>query len=548
MSEKRGYNFSIEGRPLYPHVKLTREPFPRLLATRMIHDDDAEYFGPFLNRTSARILIDFLNRTFRLRSCTVDVDGSFPYPCTQYYARRCVAPCVSVLCGPEEYANFVHLARLFLRNDRDEFEFLIGTFIESAADRLDFESAAYFRDISFQVRHFWAERRLNVWTNDATDTFVVEREADVVTVFIITTRGVRSLGSRAFTFQVFEESDISELLADLIFQFYSVGVPREIRIPFELSDRRAVVRELTQRTGRAVKIVVEGKVPGRIAALKGLARIKLETELENLKPSVSPKVLGKQLARLFDLERPPARIEAFDAAHISGTYSTAGMAVWQDGRLVTDEYRQGLLEETGETATLGKFIAQRIPDTDGHFPDLILVDGGKAQIGAAVSAIGGRAGGAIPVIGAVKPRGKHSEVSHFITESGLRVDFDPNAASLVLLKQLRDEAHALANAAHRQSRDMAHFYEWAVAFPSLNERERQELKRAFGTISQLIGLDPNRFSEVIGRERLNIALRDLARFGEGKAEKVLPLIVPLRFDDPHGKASDLRPINAPGLA
>ncbi len=359
MSSKPRYNFSIEGRPLYPHIKLTREPFPRLLATRMIHDDDAEYFGPFLNRTSARILIGLLNRTFRLRSCAIDVDGSFSYPCTQYYARRCVAPCVSVLCGTEEYANFVHLARLFLRNDRDEFEFLIGTFIQSAADRLDFESAAYFRDILSQIRSFWADGRRSAWINDATDTFVVERVADVVTVFIITTRGVRSLGSRAFTFQVFDESDIRELLSDLILQFYRVGAPREIRIPFELPDRRELVREISQQTGRSVKIVVEGKVPGRITALKGLAKIKLENELQNLKPAVSPKVLGKQLARLFGLERPPSRIEAFDAAHISGTYSTAGMAVWQDGRLITEEYREELSEDAGETATLGKFIGER---------------------------------------------------------------------------------------------------------------------------------------------------------------------------------------------
>ena len=99
-------------------MKLTAEAFPRLLSTRNIADDGAEYFGPFLNRTAARILIDFLNQTFRLRSCTIEIDGNFAVPCTQYYAKRCVAPCVKSLCSIEEYQAFIGLTRLFLQNHR----------------------------------------------------------------------------------------------------------------------------------------------------------------------------------------------------------------------------------------------------------------------------------------------------------------------------------------------------------------------------------------------------------------------------------------------
>ena len=352
MPKKSRYNYSIEGRPLYPHIKLTRERFPRLLSTRLIHDDDAEYFGPFLNRSAARILIDLLNRTFRLRTCTIDVDGSFPFPCTQYYSNRCVAPCVASLCGPEDYSKIVELARLFLRNDRDEFEFSVNALIESAAGELEFERAAFYRDILTRARKFWADPRARVWINDAVDTFVVEIEGSVATVFIITTRGSRPLGSQAFQFSIFEESDLRELLSNTIRQFYPVGVPREIRIPFDLHDRKELARELKTRAGRAAKITVEGKIPARVAALKGLARIKLETELENLKPIVTTARVAKHLARTFDLEKPPTRIEAFDSAHISGSYSTGGMAVWSEGRLATDEYREGLLDRTGELETL----------------------------------------------------------------------------------------------------------------------------------------------------------------------------------------------------
>jgi excinuclease ABC subunit C len=109
--------FDLEGRR-YPHMKLTSERFPRVLATRAIEDDDAEYFGAFLPKTAVRIMIDYLNRRFRLRSCDIDIDGTFTMPCTQYYRRRCVAPCVAKLCSPQRYAERVELVRFFLANDR----------------------------------------------------------------------------------------------------------------------------------------------------------------------------------------------------------------------------------------------------------------------------------------------------------------------------------------------------------------------------------------------------------------------------------------------
>src|SRR5512140_1740847 len=112
--------FDLKGQR-YPHMKLTSERFPRVLATRAIEDDGAEYFGAFLTRTAVRILIDYLNRRFRLRTCDIDIDGSFAMPCTQYYRHRCVAPCVARLCSPQRYAERVDLVRSFLANDRANF-------------------------------------------------------------------------------------------------------------------------------------------------------------------------------------------------------------------------------------------------------------------------------------------------------------------------------------------------------------------------------------------------------------------------------------------
>src|SRR5688500_331075 len=165
------FRFSIADQPVHPHLKLTNETFPRAPATRIVKEDGDEYFGGFLNRTAVSILIDFLNRTFRLRTCTISIDGNFPVPCTQYYVRRCVAPCVSSLCEQEQYIEIVHLVRLFLRNDRDLLLSEITRKIDRAADTLDFETAAYFRDMIQKLESYWSQRRYQVWLEDTVDTF-----------------------------------------------------------------------------------------------------------------------------------------------------------------------------------------------------------------------------------------------------------------------------------------------------------------------------------------------------------------------------------------
>ena len=130
------------GAQRYPHIKLTTEPYPRILATRRIEDDGAEYYGAMLPKTGVRILIDLLNKTFKLRSCDIEIDGNFPMPCTQFFRRRCVAPCVSRLCSRERYDEIVSLARSFLQNDKRKFRSTIKRLISPASDELDIENAA----------------------------------------------------------------------------------------------------------------------------------------------------------------------------------------------------------------------------------------------------------------------------------------------------------------------------------------------------------------------------------------------------------------------
>ena len=526
------FRFSIAGQPGYPHIKLTRETFPRALATRIIKDDGDEYFGAFLNRTSVRILIDFLNRTFRLRTCRIAIDGSFPVPCTQHYAKRCVAPCVASLCDRESYLEIVDLERLFLRNDRDLFLASASEKIERAAETLDFETAAFFRDVLNDVEDFWSKPRYQVWLNDATDTYELHADDEAVYVIVVSQRGRRTLGEIVYAFPGLD--DPPRALYDVIAQFYPCHLPREIRVSHEFAEREVVARELGKRFGRKIEIKVAGETNRRVTAERSIAMTKARLDLERRKGNLTAKQLVSQMQRSFQIENPPHRIEAFDAAHISATGFAAAVSVWEDGAELPDEYQHWLSDRTSEIDTLREFIARRVLVRK---PDLVLVDGGAAHLKAAT-----KAAGETSVVAAVKPKARHASISHFLTSSGARIAFDQDNASHRLLHRLRDDAHDLANATHRLGRDMMHFYELAAILPSLDERERRELMREFGSIRKIASLDENELRRRFEKGKGERAARDLIRYREGKSPPPEPLIVPIRFVETGGAAEDLIPI------
>jgi excinuclease ABC subunit C len=476
--------FSLNGLSPYPHIKVTREKFPRFLATRNLQDKEADYFGAFLTKTAARILIDFLNRTFRLRSCDIELDGSFPVPCTQYFRKRCLAPCVKDLCSPEEHAAAAEALCIFLKNDRTGFRKYVDRMITSLSECAKFEKAVFWRDMLHAVENYWKNPRWNVWLDDAVDTYQVERDVGRIYVYLITTRGRHTLGKHVFVVERSADEAVDPILAGIIDELYQHYAPREIRVGSDFAGRRELAQTLSGRFGREVKIVVrEAKEETRTATL-AFSKSRSDAALDEVKHSTSPIEIEENLKIAFGLERLPQWIEAIDISHISGTGMAGAAALWRNGKLGKHGYGFLLLRAEDEVSAIGAFISERYLKEPR--PDLILIDGGKSQLAAALKANKALRSGA-DLASAVKPPGKHSNVSHFLTQEGLRIEFDPADPAHLLLQLLRDEAHELANYVHAEFRDARHFYE------------------ATGT---------------------------------------QPLIVPIRFSDIDGSADDLRPIAA----
>ncbi|MFL6375034.1 MAG: hypothetical protein ACJ73D_10230 [Pyrinomonadaceae bacterium] len=438
----------------YPHLKLTSEAFPRVLATRRIEDDEAEYYGAMLPRTAVRILIDFINKTFKLRSCDIEIDGSFPMPCTQFYRRRCVAPCVANLCSPQRYAEIVSLARFFLQNDKRRFRAWIRGLISAASDELDFENAAVYRDILEAVERYWSQDRWQVWLNDAIDTYAIKETGAGFALYLVTHRNRGVLGRKVFRVDREDAATPDEALGQIIRSFYAVHLPKEIRVPHDFYGRKQLIEELSERFNKPA--VVRIFRPG-VNAARGLNLTHDEEKIDRAKPHATPERIAGELKKKFGLPKPPLRIESFDVAHISGTGFVAASAVWDNGRFLSADYEFEISEEKSELAALAAYVESHVL-ASSRPPDLVLLDGGKPQMNAVLKQLKD-APDRPPIIAAVKPRGRHSAIANFLEEEGGSHPFDIDSPAHAMLQLLRDEAHDLSNRAHRDWREMMPFYE-----------------------------------------------------------------------------------------
>lgn len=537
---KPTHKYSIEGKPVYPHFKLTNERFPRVLATRLIEKDGADYFGAFLNRTNARILLDQVNKIFRLRSCDIRIDGIFNYPCTMYYKRRCVAPCVSELCSDAAYSERVQLVRLFLNNERELLREVIRLKIEAAAADLDFETASKWRDMMQEIEDYWENSRVAPWTDGTSDTFEIRFSGAGVDLFLVSQKARRVLGERVFSFPDATESEAADILADVIDQFYRFHAPKEVRVPIDLKARQRLQKALSARFERPIRIRLTTDKNRRISTDVAVYKSTTELDLSRLLKRPSPKAILKEIGALFDIEQMPKRISALDVSHISGTDQVAAAVGWKDGEFVPDATEYLFSENSSEPGAMAELVAERYQDAD--VGEVVLVDGGIAQLNAAAGALPD--GSKVVLIGAVKPPGEHSEISYFLARDGRRIEFDPTSAAMSLLQRLRDEVHDFANSVHRETREYAHFYEMVNIFPSLTEPERQRLLRHFGSSTRAAASSSEELREVLGDERGSAAGRDVENYRTGSTPRVKPLVVPIRFREENAAAEDLRPINS----
>lgn len=533
-------NLSLSDQRIYPHLKITDEKFPRLLVTRKIENDSAEYFGAFLPETGVRFFINFLNKLFKLRTCTIEIKGNFDVPCPQFYAKRCLAPCVETLCDEKEYSESVELLRLFLGKRKDILSEKFLEKIDKFAEDFDFESAAEWRDKLTAIENFWKKNEWILWLDDATDNWEIERRDGEIFIFLVTMRGRKNMGKRVFVFE--NKFSDEEVFEEILPEFYRFHAPSEIRVSRDFPARKIFADEISKRENRKVKIVVTNEKNQKKTINRAIERNKHEFDLRNIKPPISTEDLQKEIRRIFRLKNLPKLIEAFDVAHISGTNPVGANAVWENGKFIASEYKFWFFDERSELETLQNSVAARFSKGEKILPDLLLIDGGNSQLNVALKALENFKDRNFFIISAVKPPKRHGEISHFLTENGDKILFESDSDAFRFLQRLRDEAHEAANSVHRTRRDFSHFYELASVLPSLDENSRREILRKFGSINNLKNTKLENLKADFDLKIAEIIWKDLQNHKSNGGKKIEIPIVPIRYDDPNGDAQNLQPL------
>jgi excinuclease ABC subunit C len=539
------FNYSLKDESDYPHFKLTRnEAFSRLLVTRRVRADGAKYYGPFLPDSGVRRLLDLLNRLFKLRSCEVEIDGSWPQPCAEYYAQRCLGPCVAALCNSAEYQQAVRAVDQVLAGNLPALILRLEQDIATASNALDFEAAAAASKLRETLTPLLTDTRWDLRVDKVNDVWVYQSAAAPTAWQLETVRAGKILGEKTFSLKAMSNAtDPVSVLAQLLAQWYGAYWPQQIFVPIEFAERPLLDEAFTQRAGHKVQILVaaQAALPPKLKLAAQQATLNLQAHQLSQQSAASAL---PELQQAFALAALPQRIEAYDVAHLAGQSVVAAQAVALNGKLATGKSNIFVSVETSEIAALSAALKERLL-TNANLPDLILLDGGRAQLNAVSHMLSEIGHAALPLVAVVKPLRQRNQIAYLLNAArpDEHLQLPTTSAGWRLIQQVRDEAHRLANEAHRKLREATQLAESALSLPGLSEKQRRLLLLNFGSAKRIAEASRTELTNYLGEEMAAILHTRLQQPVQSLSA-LSTLLVPVRLDDPFGDAADLRPIRA----
>ena len=391
------YNVNLKDDKSFPYLKLTvNEPFPRIFITRRIRKDGAMYFGPFLPASYARRTIKLVNKYFRLRTCNLEINGKMSRPCLDYQMKRCLGPCVAGLCTREEYGRAVEDVKLLLSGRTDELIRQLEQRMNRASDEMLYEAAAMYRDWIAMVKDISERQKMILEGQDDCDLFGYHQEGSQLALEVFAMRGGRVVGRREFFWEDLLSFDPGEFFSQALNQYYlqDTFTPKEIYIPADIEDSEVLEAWLSERKGSRVYIRSprQGLKSEMLDLVMRNARMSFDTRFRILK--AKGEELLKPLQEILETDSLPRRIETFDISHVQGSETVASMVLCVNGEMKRSGYRKFKIESVkgpDDFAAMREVIHRHyentLEDDEGNLPDLVLIDGGKGQLSAAVSAL-----------------------------------------------------------------------------------------------------------------------------------------------------------------
>jgi excinuclease ABC subunit C len=492
------YNVRLRDDKSYPYISITKESFPRVIFTRKVRKDGAQYFGPYTNTYSVRETLQLLHKTFPLIPCGKSWSGKEDQrPCLYYHLGRCLAPCAG-LANKVEYDQVISKVSLFLKGKEDAIIEDLKSEMELAADNLEFEKAAKLRDQINSLEHTLQRQKVISGETTDQDIIAVVKDERGAAIQMLLIRGGKLIGQRQYMLDGAAEVGAGESVQEFIKQYYSeaVEVPREVILPVEFEEQQIVQSWLRQKRGSAV--TVEVPQGGEKLRLLEMAATNAELALTSMthelaaKESWSAEAM-QQLKDALGLETLPSRIEGYDISNIQGTAPVGSMVVVENGEPAKNEYRRFKIkfnpESPNDFAMMNEVILRRLRrhlEGDEKFiklPDLFMIDGGKGQLSAALKARDDL-GITTPMVGLAKKQEILFIPQNFVDGKYeyREVVLPLMSPGLLMLRRLRDEAHRFALTFHRKVRDKRMNGSTLDEIPGVGPRRKRLLLRTFGSI------------------------------------------------------------------
>jgi excinuclease ABC subunit C len=489
------FNVSLRDDKSYPYIVVTLgDEYPRVFASRGPHDPRHRYFGPFPSAGSVHATLDVLNKTFPFRKCRGPEPGRRSgVPCLNYHIGRSVAPCVGAVTK-EEYDGIVADVIAFLEGRVDGLIREREAAMREAASEMDFERAAKLRDEVSALSHVRDRQQATIASEDSFDAVGAYAEGESACVQIFAVRDGQIVNRDSFLLDNYGEARAESVALQFIPQYYgaAAAVPREVLVQSEEPEEALLplAAHLSEVRGTRVEVrrpqrgdkrrVLE--MAARNAEL-GMAHEKALEEAQRNKVASTLDALREELA----LPKLPVRIECYDISNTMGTNSVASMVVFEGGRPAKDQYRRfriRTVEDADDPASMAEVIRRRLERLkagDEKFvpaPDLILLDGGKGQLSAAVAAMD-ELGDGLPDIPLRSLAKRDEEI--FQPGRPEPVTLGRTSPELHLLQRVRDEAHRFANTYHRKLRGRAMTTSALDELPGVGPTRKKKILQHFGT-------------------------------------------------------------------
>ena len=488
------YNVLLRDDKSFPYILLRADhDFPRIQKHRGAQKLKGNYYGPFASAGSVTRTLNALQKLFLLRSCSDSFFANRSRPCLLHQIKRCSAPCVGRI-GADDYAELVGDAKAFLAGKSTQVQSKLGEAMQAAAANMDFELAAVYRDRLKALTFIQGTQAINADGVGDADIFALACKAGTMCVQGFFIRGGQNWGHRSFFPTHTDGVSEDEVFASFLMQFYEeVTPPRTILLDRTIAEAELIAEALAEQAKGKVAIAQPQR--GDRRRLIDQAKRNAEEALDRrLAESTTQTRILRELADMFELDGPPDRIEVYDNSHIMGTNALGAMVVAGPEGFRKNSYRKFNIRRAETTpgddfAMMREVFERRFaraksedPDREGgDWPDLVLIDGGRGQLNAAMKTLAGIGVEDVALVGVSKGPDRNAGRETFHLPDGRELTLPPNSPVLFYLQRLRDEAHRFAIGAHRAKRAKAIGASPLDEVPGIGPARKKALLMHFGT-------------------------------------------------------------------